>query len=585
MSESFHWLDHLVVLGYLAISIGLGIAMRRQSSREEFFAASGSMGRMTVGLSVMATLFSANSFMMYPSTAYAVSLTAGAAVIAFWAMAPVVIWVFIPIYSRLKCKTAYEYLEQRFHVSVRCLASGLFILLRIGWMASATYAASVAISGISGIGQITVIVSLGMVAIFYTMLGGLRAVMWTDVLQFFVFAGTIIFAMGLLISQADGGFSGIVETYTKGRDNLIVNFAIDPKLRFATFAMLIGSFLEGLSAFGADQVAVQRYIAAKDEKTSQSGFLINMLGLSFIVPSLLCIGAGLFAYFDHHPEDLVPAFVEKLQEPGATRQTSNAVKISLAISRTRAELDETPIRSGGLVDGDDDPSLPVVTRPTIEEAAQHLYSGSEGAARLHKDMTTLGLQDQALPTFVRLKFPPGVVGLLVAALMAATMSSIDSGIHSVTTAIVVDFRDRLFPKLRPATDAGEMRIARIILVIVGALAVGLACFVGELGDVFAVAKKTTAAFGGPLLAVFIVGLFMPRATWFGVLLGTFAGAAITVWQMDAHPDWFSLWFWPIGFFSAIGLSMLLSLIPLGRKSGDVQPLTWSTVMKSSESEA
>ena len=145
MSDTFHWLAHLVVLGYLAISIGLGIAMRRQNSREEFFAASGSMGRMTVGLSVMATLFSANSFMMYPSTAYAVSLTAGAAVIAFWAMAPVVIWVFIPVYSRLKCKTAYEYLEQRFHVSVRCLASGLFILLRIGWMASATYAAAVAI--------------------------------------------------------------------------------------------------------------------------------------------------------------------------------------------------------------------------------------------------------------------------------------------------------------------------------------------------------------------------------------------------------------------------------------------------------
>ena len=586
MSESFHWLDHLVVLGYLAVSIGLGIYLRGQSTREEFFQASGSMGRMTVGLSVMATLFSANSFMMYPSTAYAVSLTAGAAVIAFWAMAPVVIWVFIPVYSRLKCKTAYEYLEQRFHVSVRSLASGLFILLRIGLMASATYAASVAISGISGVGQITVIISLVVVAIFYTMLGGLRAVMWTDVLQFFVFAGTIVFAMGLLISQADGGFSGIVETYTKGRDNLIVDWSLDPKLRFATFAMLIGSFLEGLSAFGADQVAVQRYIAAKDEKTSQSGFLINMLGLSFIVPSLLCIGAGLFAYFHHHPEDLVPVLVQKLNEPEPARTTFDEAKISLAISQRRAELGPHSGRIGGLVVGNDRPVLPVQSEPSFEAAAQSLYSGSDGAERLHNDMTTLGLQDQALPTFVRLKFPPGVVGLLVAALMAATMSSIDSGIHSVTTAIVVDFRDRLFPRLRPATDAGEMRIARIILVVIGALAVGLACFVGDLGDVFDVAKKTTAAFGGPLLAVFIVGLFMPRATWFGVLVGTFAGAAITVWQMDAHPDWFSLWFWPIGFFSAIGLSMLLSLIPVGKTAGPAgQPLTWSTVMKTSESDA
>ena len=564
MSETFHWLDHLVVLGYLAVSIGLGIYLRGQSTREEFFQASGSMGRMTVGLSVMATLFSANSFMMYPSTSYAVSLTAGAAVIAFWAMAPIVIWVFIPVYSRLKCKTAYEYLEQRFHVSVRCLASGLFILLRIGWMASATYAASVAIATISGVDQYVVIVSLGTVAIFYTMLGGLRAVMWTDVLQFFIFAGTIIFALGLLISQADGGFSGIVETYTKGRDNLIVNFAVDPKLRFATFAMLIGSFLEGLSAFGADQVAVQRYIAAKDEKTSQSGFLINMLGLSFIVPSLLCIGAGLFAYFDHHPENLEEAFVQGMLKTSIEHSREQDPNFVIS-DEERSELDNF-YRDG--------------MRATIKDSPE------EAATIVHELIVETGMQDQALPTFVRLKFPPGVVGLLVAALMAATMSSIDSGIHSVTTAIVVDFRDRLFPKLRPATDAGEMRIARIILFIVGALAVGLACFVGDLGDVFDVAKKTTAAFGGPLLAVFIVGLFMPRATWFGVLLGTFAGAAITVWQMDAHPDWFSLWFWPIGFFSAIGLSMLLSLIPVGKRSSPEGPvLTWSEVMKRPVSEA
>ena len=435
-------------------------------------------------------------------------------------------------------------------------------------MASATYAASVAIATISGVDQYVVIVSLGTVAIFYTMLGGLRAVMWTDVLQFFIFAGTIIFALGLLISQADGGFSGIVETYTKGRDNLIVNFSVDPTFRFTTWAMLIGSFLEGLSAFGADQVAVQRYIAARDVKTSQRGFLINMLGLTFIVPSLLCIGAGLFAYFDHHPETLVPVFVEKFQESKA----KDDPKDRKAIAAVEQRLD---VRSSAAVDDAD----------TFEDAAQKFYSGS-GSEQLQKDMATLGFQDQALPTFVRLKFPPGVVGLLVAALMAATMSSIDSGIHSVTTAIVVDFRDRLFPKLRPATDAGEMRIARIILVVVGALAVGLACFVGELGDVFAVAKKTTAAFGGPLLAVFIVGLFMPRATWFGVLLGTFSGAAITVWQMDAHPDWFSLWFWPIGFFSAVGLSMLLSLIPVGKRSSSDGPvLTWSAVMKKPVSEA
>lgn len=297
MPNSFAALDYLVILGYLAISLGLGFAFRKQSSREEFFTAGRSMGRITVGLSVMATLFSANSFVMYPSTAYGNSIRVIMTVVAFWSMAPIVIWVFIPVYSKLKCATAYEYLERRFHVSVRCLASALFVVLRISWMAAATYAASTAIGGISGLNPYAVTIGLGIIAIAYTMLGGLRAVMWTDVLQFFVFFGTILFAAALLVSRTEGGVSAVVDTYFAGRDNLVLDFTVDPTFRFATIAILLGSFLEGLSAFGADQVAVQRYIAARDTRTSQTGFFITLIGLSIVIPGLLIIGMGLFSYF------------------------------------------------------------------------------------------------------------------------------------------------------------------------------------------------------------------------------------------------------------------------------------------------
>ena len=538
---TLHAFDLTVILGYLAISIGLGIAMsRRQSGREEFFAASRSMGWFTVGLSVMATLFSANSFVMYPSAAYSDSLRVGLALVAFSMMAPVVVWGFVPIYARLQVGTAYEYLEKRFHVSVRCLASGLFVLLRIGWMASATYAASVAIAGISGINIFVTIVALGVVAIVYTMLGGLRAVMWTDVLQFFVFAGTILFAMGLLVSQFDGGFQGIATTYFQGRNDLVVNFALDPTLRFGTFAVLIGSFLEGLSAFGADQVAVQRYIAARNEKVSQVGFGINLVGMWLVIPGLLAIGMGLFSYFAQNTDAMSTLVLEQLS--GVGEQTTDTVKV---------------VADGlhqSLATGSVDPAL-------VKEFYQ------QHPDRLHADVVALNLQDHALSEFVKLKFPPGVVGLLVAALMAATMSSIDSGIHSATTALIVDFRDRLMPHWTPKTEAGEIRTARILLVTIGAAAVTLACFVSELGDVFAVAKKTTAAFGGPLLAVFILGMFWSRATSLGVFAGTLSGAVITGWAMREYADWFSLWFWPIGFFTAIALSVPLSLLPLPGNRG------------------
>jgi Na+/proline symporter len=549
---NLHLLDHIVVIGYLAFSVGLGFAMRKQASRDEFFSAGHSMGRVTVGLSVMATLFSANSFVMYPSVAYGDSLRIALALVAFWAMSPLVIHVFIPVYAKLNCATAYEYLEQRFHVSVRSLASGLFILLRIAWMASATFAASVAIAGISGVDQITIIVSLGAVSILYTMLGGLRAVMWTDVLQFFVFAGTILFATALLINQSEGALSGMLETYFIPRPpldaagespGLLFDFSLDPTFRFGTIAVLIGSILEGLSAFGADQVAVQRYISAKDVRTSQAGFRINLLGMMIVIPGLLLIGAGLFSYFEHHPEDLAPVLAQKIASGEVTNidgiPDADSVELITAFYTAHPEL----------------------VRPAILKT---------------------GLQDQALSQFVRLKFPPGVVGLLIAALMAATMSSIDSGIHSVTTAIVIDFRDRLFPWLRPNTDAGEMRMARILLVVIGVIAVTLACFVGQFGDVFAVAKKTTSAFGGPLLAVFVLGLFFRRASTVAVFIGTLSGAGLTMWMIYAEDEWFSMWFWPLGFFSAIGIALFLSWIPFVRADSTEEPLTFWAVRDRSE---
>ncbi|MDA1014165.1 MAG: hypothetical protein O3A00_06890 [Planctomycetota bacterium] len=558
-------LDYAVIGGYLAISLGLGFALRRQSNRNEFFAAGRSMGRITVGLSVMATLFSANSFVMYPSTAYGNSLRIFMAIVAFYLMSPVVAFVFIPVYAKLKCTTAYEYLELRFHVSVRCLASGLFVLLRISWMAAATFAASVAISGITGLNQYVVTVGLGGVAIAYTMLGGLRAVMWTDVLQFFVFFGTILFAAALLISQSEAGASGIVDDYFSGRENLLFNFELDPTLKFGTIAILIGSFFEAMSAFGADQVAVQRYIAAKNTRTSQVGFLINLLGILLVIPGLLVIGMGLFSYFKRNPADFAPVIIRQVVPANSEAMSKQATNEPAAHSvRTRFEH----MRAN---------AAPGAADASLKSQMQEYYVAHP--EQLHADAVSLNLNDQAMPQFVRLRFPAGVVGLLVAALMAATMSSIDSGIHSVTTAIVVDFRDRLAPHLRPATDAEDLRTTRWIVVVVGAIAITLACFVGELGDVFTVAKKTVSAFAAPLLAVFILGLFVKRATSAGVFIGTWLGAALTLVSMKLLPDWFSMWFFPIGFFLSVGLSLAISFLPLPfwRESGE--PMTFSSVMR------
>ncbi len=529
-----HVVDHMVVVTYLVFTLGLGICFSRRQSRREFFAAGGTMGWMVVGLSVMATLFSSNSFVMYPAAAFGSSLRVGLSLVAFTLMAPLVVWVFIPVYSRLRCRTAYEYLEQRFHVSVRCLASGLFILLRIGWMASATHAASLVIASVAEVPQVMVILSLGAVAIVYTMLGGLRAVMWTDVIQFFIFATTILVALGLLVWRSGLGVDGIWSTYFAGRSQLVVDFSPSMTLKYGSWAILIGIFLEGLSAFGADQVAVQRYLAARSERTSQIGFGINLLGMWIVIPGLLAIGVGLYSFYEHHSEQLLPILerVDLLDlEPGA----------------------------GPVGDAASQPASPSPRWGDVVRAEN--------------------LQDQALPQFVRVHFPPGMIGLFLAALMAAVMSSIDSGIHSVTTAIVFDFRDRLLPAWRPQEAQHDVALVRALVVVIGTLAITLACFVGPLGDVFEVAKKTTAAFGGPLLAVFVLALFFPRARTVGVFAGALAGAAITMVLMERCPGWFSVWFWPIGFGLAMVISGLVSLVQPARNVNPQEALTYWTVMR------
>lgn len=480
-----HALDLATIAVYLVLVVGIGVISGRHQSRKEFFLASGTMGWFVVGLSVMATLFSSNSFVFYPAAALGDSLRIGLSLLAFTLMTPVVIWIFIPVYSRLKVETAYEYLERRFHVSVRSLASALFVLLRIGWMASATYAASLVLARVANLPQTGVILGLGGFAIAYTMIGGLRAVMWTDVIQFFVFAGTIVVALVLVVAKSESGAGEILRTYFEGREGLVIDFEMSMTLAYGSWAILIGVFLEAVSAFGVDQVAVQRYLSAKSERSSQLGAAVNLVGMWVVLPGLLLIGVGLYDWFTRHPADL----------------------------------------------------------------------GGESLARILAENPKAA--DEGMPRFVRLHFPPGLAGLFLAALIAAIMSSIDSGIHSVTTALVVDFRDRLLPRFRPEDPRRDLWMIRTMIVVIGAIAIGLACLVGPLGNVFDIGKKLTAAFGGPLLAIFVLGFFSRRCTWPAVLVGITLSTAMTLVLMYTQ-DWFSVWYWPVGFFLSLLSGWLLS---------------------------
>jgi Na+/proline symporter len=290
-----------------------------------------------------------------------------------------------------------------------------------------------------------------------------------------------------VVSLTDSSASQILQTYFDGREGLIVDFSPSMTLPYGSTVILIGVFLEALSAFGVDQVAVQRYLSSKSERTSQWGAVLNLAATWIVMPGLLLIGVALYAYFMQHPQELGQGALTEI-----------------------------------------------------------LASDAQVA-------------DRAMPEFVRLHFPPGLAGLFLAALMAAIMSSIDSGVHSVTTALVVDFRDRLCPALRPQIEQHEVRWIRALVLIIGTIVIVLACYVGPLGNVFDIGKKLTAAFGGPLLAIFILALFSPRATSLAVLVSVTLSTVLTLYLMYARP-WFSVWYWPVGFGAALGLGYAISFL-------------------------
>src|SRR5580765_4466636 len=212
MQTSFSVLDAAIIVAYLAVLTGVGLYFsRRQRSLDEYFLARRSMTWLPVGLSLMAALDSAIDYLMQPSSTIKYGLVLLIGTSSWLFLYPWVAHVTLPFYRRLNYYTAYEYLEQRFDVRVRTLAAGIFIVWRLGWMATAIYVPCLAINAAVG-GQIplrTMIVVLGAIVTVYTAIGGVRAVIWNDVMQFCVRFGGLAAVVWIAAASVPGGLAEI----------------------------------------------------------------------------------------------------------------------------------------------------------------------------------------------------------------------------------------------------------------------------------------------------------------------------------------------------------------------------------------
>ena len=302
----FTLLDWSVLGLYLAIMVGLGVHFARgESGTDDFFFGGGRIPWWAAGISIFATQLSAITFMAIPAKSYSSDWTLFIQSLGIFAMAPVVAWLFLPFFRRLKVVTAYEYLERRFSLAVRLFGSAQYLLFQFGRMAIVIYLPAIALSAVTGIDVHACILLMGVLCIFYTVLGGIEAVIWSDVLQAVVLLGGALLVITACIGGVEGGAG---ELYDRARDADRLRLAdLDWDFTRASLPVVIlGGIFINLIPYASDQSVVQRYLTTKDEGSARKAIWLG--GIVAIPASILFFGLGtaLFGFYDANPERLAP---------------------------------------------------------------------------------------------------------------------------------------------------------------------------------------------------------------------------------------------------------------------------------------
>lgn len=298
-------LDYCLLALYLAALTAIGIRYyRRTADSSDFFVGGRRMSWLPVAISIIASDTSAITLLGNPGYSYQSDIRLILYILGYSAAAWLVIWIFIPFYCRLNMVTAYEYLERRFDARVRSLTSILFLFIRGSHVAIAMYAPCLILTLVSGIPLGKCILLMGVFTTIYTTMGGIRAVIWNDVIQFSVVMTGIAVAFVVGLTQIDGGFGEMIRVGTEAGKFQLFDFSLDPTSSVSFWAMFVGGTTLALATMGTDQAVLQRFFTAKSEaecKRSLKAFSVIILPFQIV---LLLLGVLLFAYYRQHPQDV-----------------------------------------------------------------------------------------------------------------------------------------------------------------------------------------------------------------------------------------------------------------------------------------
>ncbi len=569
-----HIVDWLVVGVYLVWIVYDGLKRTKATDEVEgYFLANRSLPWWAVGLSVMATQLSAITLVGTTGQGYA----DGMRFVQFYFGLPIAMVILsvtlVPFFYHARVFTAYEYLEKRFDLKTRTLASLLFLVSR-GLSCGVIIAApSVILSIMLGWNLTLTIVTIGIPTAVYTMLGGVQAVTWTDVKQMVVIVFGLCAAVAALIIGLPSQISVSDALHVAGAAGRLntVDFTVDPRQTYTFWSGLLGGLFLMLSYFGCDQSQVQRYLTARSVNEGRQSLLMSAFFKIPLQALVLLTGVLVFVFYLFNQPPMLfnrvhAEQIERSARAGEFRtleaEFTRAFEARRDAATSLARADEGGQAFARRAFLAANAELKGVR--TRAAALVRDVTGDEGYKGLTGDTPTPDV-NYVFPTFITTKLPVGLVGLMIAAIFAAAMSSIAAELNSLATSTVIDIYRRL---VRPsATDAHYLMVSKLATGFWGLFACVVAVFAATLGSLIEVVNRFGSFFYGSLLGVFVLALAVRRANGAGAFVGLMAGiAAVAVFAFHPATSGLSfLWQNPLGVVVVLVVGTVVSLATGGAR--------------------
>jgi Na+/proline symporter len=564
--------DWIVLAGFLLFIVLYGVWKGRGSKDIKGYLLSDyDMKWYTIALSVMATQASAITFLSTPGQAY----VDGMRFVQFYLGLPVAMIIIsvtaIPLYSKLKVFTAYEFLEKQFDLKTRILAASLFLIQR-GLAAGLTiYAPSIILSVLLGWDIYITNLIMGGLVIIYTASGGSRSVSWTQFHQMIIiFIGMTAAFVTMLLLLPDGvSCINSVEVAGKlGKLNAI-DFSFDLDNRYSFWSGLIGGLFLQLSYFGTDQSQVQRYLTGKSIAESRIGLLVNgivKIPMQFVI---LFLGAMLFVFYLYNAP---PLFFNPV-EHNAAKNSLYAEEYKNLEKEYYSSFENQKENIIALSDALENGDKSVIAK--TEKAAEASIEKTQGLRRQAVEIMKQGNPsantndtNYIFLTFVIAFLPAGLVGLVLAAIFSASMSSTSSEINALASTSIVDIYKRLFKK--NGSGKHYLIASKLFTVLWGMLAILFAEFANKLGSLIEAVNILGSLFYGTILGIFLLAFYFKKITGSAAFYAAIAGELCVLYCFIFTKISY-LWYNVVGCASVILFAVIINLFLQGNfrsASGD-----------------